>query len=234
MGSLAAVRRPDRSTPRPRWSSAPARRRQPRRRYVAPTTTSSGAVTSVAPSTTGPLAPTGVAITGNAVCDPAAAQTQVIWTVTNSSTSAVGIIGDTRGLTFSADPIPPGAASTATEVIDSPAAVEQIAETVTVDTERVRRNRTSRPRSPSPTAPGRRNRRASRSHLPSMRASSRQASATRSSTRIAVRTPVTSTSRWCGWWTIASVCSSFRTSRRPCCQGTPSAPATSAHPSPTS
>ena len=101
---------------------------------VAPTTTSSGAVTSVAPSTTGPLAPTGVAITGNAVCDPAAAQTQVIWTVTNSSTSAVGIIGDTRGLTFSADPIPPGAASTATEVIDSPAAVEQIVETVTVDT----------------------------------------------------------------------------------------------------
>lgn len=72
-------------------------------------------------------------VTGGAVCAVESGQTTVTWTVRNTGAVPVTITGGTRGVTFTPSEVPAGGTATGTEVIDGPAANEEITETVTID-----------------------------------------------------------------------------------------------------
>ena len=69
---------------------------------------------------------------GNAQCGPAEGQTTVTWTVSSNDSSAIVIMGDARGLSFTPGTVAPYGTSSATEVIDGQEADQEITETVTV------------------------------------------------------------------------------------------------------
>ena len=66
------------------------------------------------------------------MCNPAAGQVEVTWTVNNTGDAAVTISGDTRGLTFSPNPVPGLETAIATEVVEAPDAVQDITQSVTI------------------------------------------------------------------------------------------------------
>jgi hypothetical protein len=76
--------------------------------------------------------PIGAALTGNAVCAVDSGETTVTWSVYNNTVSPITIGDDSRGLTFSPNPVPADTIATASEVFDGPPAVEQLTDTVTV------------------------------------------------------------------------------------------------------